>query len=186
MHDHWILLLEDLNSNTVCHNHPPDNSPELMRIDENLLNDWTDALKEHDLLTMTLDGDDPMEFSRYTPKRIASSMHILWDGDSSSSDRVVHDIRKLVCTNMPIFKEHKGLLAPNLGNRRGKKCPKNRIKSKNREFDAKGRTHQNIRIGMRIQMFLKVMTSKVKKREEQKMRHCGACRMPLCFLFVSV
>ena len=90
-----------------------------MPLDENLLKNWTYALKEHVLLTVVLDDDNPMKFSLSTPERLSSSMRRLWDGGSPSSVHIVHATRKVACTNMPIIKEHKGELEINLGNRRG-------------------------------------------------------------------
>ena len=130
MHDHWILPLEGLNTSTVHHSHSPGESLKLMNLYDNLLKDWTDALKEHALFTTSLDDDDPLKFSRFTPKHVSTSMRGLWDGGSPSSDRIVHDARKVACTNMPIIKEHIGTLLPNLGNRIGDRCPNKLIKPK--------------------------------------------------------
>ena len=101
------------------HNHLPGDSTESMPLDENLPKNWTYALKENVLLTVVLDDNNPMSFSRSIPENLPSSMRRLWDGGSPSSVHIVHAIRKVVCTNMPIIKEHKGELEINLGNKRG-------------------------------------------------------------------
>ena len=61
----------------------------------------------------------------------SSSMRRLWQDGSPSSERIIQDIRKVVYTNLHIIKEHKGTLIPDLGNRRGNRCPKKVSKSKN-------------------------------------------------------
>ena len=42
----------------------------------------------------------------------------------------MQDVRKVACTNLPIIKEHKGALVPDLGNIRGNRCPNKVSKSK--------------------------------------------------------
>ena len=49
----------------------------------------------------------------------------------SNRNHLVQDVRKVACTNLPIIKEHKGALVPDLGNTRGNRCPDKVNKSKN-------------------------------------------------------
>ena len=76
-----------------------------MPLNDDLLKCWTNALKEYAMLNMNLDDDDPMKFSRSTPKRLSLSTCRLWDGGSPSSDYIAHDIRKVSCKNVPIVKD---------------------------------------------------------------------------------
>ena len=68
----WMLPAKGLNANALRSNHPPRNSPELMPLSNDLLEDWTDRLCAHQLRAVNLPEDDPGKFSEETSNRLSS------------------------------------------------------------------------------------------------------------------
>ena len=127
---HWTLPAQGLSANAPCSNHPPGNSPEMMPLDDNLFKDWTDGLCTHQLCTINLPEDDPRKFSKSTPNRLSSSMRRAWEGCPSSA-RIIQDVKRVACHNMPCIRDKGGIACPDLGNSRGRRSTNQDVKSSN-------------------------------------------------------
>ena len=128
--DHWILSEVGLNENTLYHSHPPGNSPELNLLDCTLFKDLDDRLNQHILMTHNLPDNDPKKFSLSTPRRLMRSYQRVWDV-CPSSNRIVQDITKCLMINPGEIRRHGGVVAPELGNRVGKRNANSVTKSTN-------------------------------------------------------
>ena len=133
--DIWVTPELDLNRGTVYAGRPVGNSPEMMPLDCSLLSDLGHDLSRHVRMTKALASDDPLKFSRSTPKRLASSLlRLLWpvsnggdpvfdaaDGGCPSSSRIVEDVKKCSSVHLRQIIEARGAMVPGIGTRSGRR-----------------------------------------------------------------
>jgi hypothetical protein len=131
-HDRWLLPLCDANEGTTFAGRPIGNSPEMMPLDSSLNKDVDDGVHRHISFTNHLDEDDPRKFSMATPKKGRHAYLRVWnsppvpsavtgiirEGGDPSSRRIVQDTNKFLVA-IKVIREHKGVVVPGLGERKG-------------------------------------------------------------------
>ena len=124
--NHWILLQQRCNKQTVYANRPVGNSPEVMPSDSNLNKDLHEGVNWLCSLTNWLCNSDPKNFSKTTPKQMLSAYARAWDPIHSpdgfpSSNRIVQDIDRVVDEVYLKIIKYWGAIMPHLGMRWGQR-----------------------------------------------------------------
>lgn len=58
---------------------------------------------------MKLNNDDPLKFSKSTPKWLSSSRYHIWEGIPSST-RIVQDMKRVIYENIPTTRDNQGII----------------------------------------------------------------------------
>ena len=134
--DIWITPVLDLNKDTAYEGRPVGNSPELQPLDCSLFSDLGHDLSRHVRMTKDLENDDPLKFSRSTPRRLARSLSRLWwheadgvggvsydrrTGGSPLSRRIIEDVTKCMGDHLLQIIDAKGAMVDGIGNRSGRR-----------------------------------------------------------------
>ena len=134
--DIWITPVLDLNKDTAYEGRPVGNSPELQPLDCSLFSDLGHDLSRHVRMTKDLENDDPLKFSRSTPRRLARSLTRLWwheadgvggasydrrTGGSPLSRRIIEDVTKCMGDHLLQIIDAKGAMVDGIGNRSGRR-----------------------------------------------------------------
>ena len=150
-YDRWIkpeLECNDVvtittDSGEIKHNHhyknrPVGDQPELMPLDASLNWDIDCSLNMHVMMTWHLKQEDPLKFSKATPKEISKGILKIYDpknGVAPTSKRIIQDVKR-VLTSLETIVEAGGKVVEGLVNRNGHR----RRKSKGRKYYPKKAT----------------------------------------------
>jgi hypothetical protein len=102
-------------------NRPVGDQPELMPLDASLNWDIDCSLNMHVMMTAHLKNDDPLKFSKATPREISKAILKICDpenGVTPSSKRIIQDVKK-VLNSIKTIVEAGGKVVPGLVNRNG-------------------------------------------------------------------
>ena len=102
-------------------NRPVGDQPELMPLDASLNWDIDCSLNMHVMMTAHLDNDDPLKFSKATPKEISKAILKIYNpktGVTPSSKQIIQDVKR-VLTSIKTIVEAGGKVVPGLVNRNG-------------------------------------------------------------------
>ena len=160
---HWMkpelecndVVITQTDDGKAKHNHhykgrPVGDQPELMPLDASLNWDIDCSLNMHVLMTSHLKKDDPLKFSKATPKEISRAILKIYDpqkGVAPTSKRIIQDVKR-VLTSIVTIVEAGGKVVPGLVNRNGHR----RRQSTGRKYYPR-RTDQSIKTMTELGIF---------------------------------
>ena len=123
LNDKIIVIDENGNekTSTSYKGRPVGNCPEAMPLDNSLFRDFRTSMDKHVGITSILALDDPLRFSKATPKEVMKTVNRLWDPDTGVSprpNRIIQDINRLK-ENFLLIVDADGAIVEGVADRNG-------------------------------------------------------------------